>query len=179
MRKSSLPLIGRGALAFAWAMCGFATLAARGQEPFAPQPFAPPPVAVPGVGAAVPRAAQPEPADEPIVGRMEHHGWSLVGRQSRHYIFGGLAMADYSWRGERRIVTMQEETSLPKDDPSYLYYRELRTGNRWAYRRNPLPDRTYSIWYQPQGAAKWLRLERGVLVWPAGSQPTPVQPKSP
>ena len=125
-------------------------------------------------GPAAPAATQPPgggaQADDPtIVGRMEHEGWGLTGPKARHYIFGGLAVADYVWQGKRRIVTLQEETNFPKPDPDYLYYRELRTGNWWAFRKHPWPDRTYSVWFRSveQPGSKWQRLQLAALQMPA------------
>lgn len=93
---------------------------------------------------------------------MEHLGWSLTGPRAKHYIFGGLAVADYVWQGKRRIVTLQEQTDLPQPDENYLYYRELRDGNWWAFRKQPWPDRTYSVWFRAADApagSKWQRLQ--------------------
>ena len=108
------------------------------------------------------------PEDPIVVGRMEHLGWSLTGPRARHYIFGGLAVADYSWQGKRRIVTLQEQTDFPQPDPDYLYYRELRDGNWWAFRKHPWPDRTYSVWFRSVDVpgSKWQRLQMAALAMP-------------
>lgn len=91
--------------------------------------------------------AEPDPV---VVGNLEHQGWVLSGPRGRHYFFGGLAVADYSLPGARRIVTLQQEepTLLPKVDPHFLYYRELQSGNRWAVAREPLSDGTYVVYFQ-------------------------------
>ena len=111
-------------------------------------------------------AAAQAPVDDPVVvGRLEHTGWGLSGPRARHYIFGGLATADYMLEGQRRIVTLQEETEFPQPDPNYLYYRELRDGHWWAFRKHPWPDRTYSVWFRPSGAnAKWRRVQLAMLL---------------
>src|SRR6185295_13406073 len=73
------------------------------------------PLPIPKKGAAIHKAAPPaeEPAEadaEPVVvGNLEHSGWVLSGPRGRHYFFGGLAVADYVYQGERRIVTLQQE----------------------------------------------------------------------
>jgi hypothetical protein len=126
---------------------------------------------MPGSGISPPsRATIPSPAaDDPVVvGNMEHLGWSLTGPRARHYIFGGLAIADYVWQGKRRIVTLQEQATTPEPDPEYLYYRELRDGHWWAFRKHPWPDNTYSVWYRPKQTppSKWLRLQLSHLQMP-------------
>ena len=125
---------------------------------------------VPTVPSPQPAGQVPQP-DPVVVGRMEHLGWSLTGPRAKHYIFGGLAVADYVWQGKRRIVTLQEHTDLPKPDENYLYYRELREGNWWAFRKHPWPDRTYSVWFRPanQPGAKWQRLHFAQLQMSAGN----------
>jgi len=110
--------------------------------------------------------------DPVVVGNLEHQGWMLSGSRGRHYFFGGLAVADYSYQGERRIVTLQQEepTLLPKPDSHFLYYRELDSGHRWAVAREPLRDGTYAIFYQRKGAEKstdpkktWKEFQRARL----------------
>lgn len=121
-----------------------------------------------------PEAAAEEESEPVVVGNLEHEGWVLSGSRGRHYFFGGLAVADYSYLGERRIVTLQQEepTLLPKPDPHFLYYRELDSGHRWAVAREPLKDGTYAIFYQRKGADKsadpkkaWNEFQRGRLEW--------------
>lgn len=120
---------------------------------------------------AAPRGSAPlggSPDDPPVVGNMEHLGWSLTGPRAKHYVFGGLAIADYTWQGKRRIVTLQEQATTPEPDSEYLYYRELRDGNWWAFRKKPWPDNTYSVWYRPKQTppSQWLRLQRSNLQMP-------------
>src|SRR5689334_5560167 len=81
--------------------------------PAQPAPVQPTPVQP--VAPAHP-AAPVQPDDPVVVGRMVHLGWSLTGPRAKHYIFGGLAVADYVWQGKRRIVTLQEQTDLPQPD---------------------------------------------------------------
>lgn len=142
--------------------CSFARATAQPDA----QPQVPP--RVPSLGPAPSEPAAPiAPAEDPVVvGNMEHLGWSLSGPQAKHYIFGGLAVADYVAAGKRRIVTLQEHTDLLKPDPDYLYYRELRDGNWWAFRKHPWPDRTYSVWFRSADApasGKWQRMQRARL----------------
>ena len=118
--------------------------------------------------AAAPPVPLGPPEDPTVVGNMEHLGWSLSGPRARHYIFGGLAVADYSLQGKRRIVTLQEQTDFPKPDPDYLYYRELRSGHWWAFRKHAWPDRTYSVWFRNVDVpgSKWQRLQLATLTMP-------------
>jgi hypothetical protein len=134
----------------------FVPCAVAAAQPVAIQPFQPP-------------AGLAQPADPTVVGNLEHLGWSLTGPRARHYIFGGLAVADYVWQGKRRMVTLQEQTDFPKPDPDYLYYRELRSGNWWAFRKHPWPDRTYSVWFRDasQPGSKWQRLQLAQLTMPS------------
>lgn len=111
---------------------------------------------------APPAAEAMEEEIEPVVvGNLEHQGWVLTGPRGRHYFFGGLAVADYVYQGERRIVTLQQEepTLLPKPDPHFLYYRELQSGNRWAVAREPLSDGTYVVFFQRKGSDKEVAAE--------------------
>ena len=122
------------------------------------------PVPVPKKGVAIHKAAPPaeevaeaDAETEPVVvGNLEHSGWVLSGSRGRHYFFGGLAVADYVYQGERQIVTLQQEepTLLPKPDPHFLYYRELQSGHRWAVAREPLSDGTYVVFFQRKGSVK-------------------------
>ena len=101
---------------------------------------------------------------------IETRGYALIGPMGHHYIFGNLAVADYIDRGERRIVTLEQEMNLPKDDPNFLYYRELRGGNRWAIATKAGPDRRYAIYFQTAAAAadgqpRWQRMQRAQLQW--------------
>jgi hypothetical protein len=149
-----------------------------------------------GPAAAAPGPESPpvpagEQNAEPVVGQLEHSGWGLVGSGGRHYVFGGLAVADCLRSGQRHIVALQQEepTLLPKPDDNFLYYRELGTGHRWAIGRYPQADVTYLVYFQPQteqpaaaesqGAARprWTLFHRARLIWPeevggtAGSEP--------
>jgi len=101
---------------------------------------------------------------------IETKGYALVGPVAHHYIFGNLAVADYIDRGQRRIVTLEQETDLPKADPNFLYYREIRDGNRWAIATKAGPDRRYGVYFQVRGTAgdgqsAWRRLQRAQLQW--------------
>jgi hypothetical protein len=137
------------------------------------------------------QAQPPAQSDEPVVGQMEHSGYGLVGSGGRHYIFGGLAVADYAHSGQHHVVTLQlEEPSLmPKADESFLYYRELGSGRRWAIGRHPLADDSYAVYIQPASAAgtvsKWSLFHRARLIWPEGQgaatddRPLKVQPQIP
>lgn len=108
---------------------------------------------------------------------IETKGYALIGPTAHHYIFGNLAVADYIYRGERRIVTLELETDLPKPDPNYFYYRELRDGNRWAIAAKAGSDRRYAVLYQPYqpnqtGKPQWQRIQRAQLQWPRRVLPT-------
>ena len=136
-----------------------------------------------GSAATAPRSEPAPPSnaasDEPVVGQLEYDGWGLVGRGGRHYVFGGLAVSDYSRGGRHYIVTLQQEepSLLPKPDENYLYYRELGSGLRWAIGRRPQADETYLVFLQqepePAGSAdvpvakpKWTLFHRARLTWP-------------
>jgi hypothetical protein len=134
--------------------------------------------------ARAPATKSPLPAEaetaEPVVGQLEHSGWGLVGSGGRHYVFGGLAVADYVLSGQRHIVTLQQEepSLLPKADENYLYYRELGTGHRWAIGRYPQADENYVVYFQLQreqpvadrssdtARPKWTLFHRARLIWP-------------
>jgi hypothetical protein len=108
--------------------------------------------------------------DAVVMNGIETKGYALVSPTAHHYIFGNLAVADYIDRGQRRIVTMEQETDLPKADPNFLYYREIRDGNRWAFATKAGPDRRYAVYYQSPGATadgkpKWRRMQRAELQW--------------
>ncbi|MEX2174186.1 MAG: hypothetical protein WD872_07475 [Pirellulaceae bacterium] len=124
----------------------------------------------------------PEPAGDPtVIGQVEHLGWGLVGSRGRHYVFGGIAMADYrDSAGTRRIVAMQHQDHI--QDARHLYYRELRDAHRWAFSRQRNTDGKYGVWFQlaPTAAApnpKWQSFHRARLEVgsePRGVEPTPV-----
>jgi hypothetical protein len=132
-----------------------------------------------------PAASPPEESAEPVVGQMEHAGYGLVGSGGRHYIFGGLAVADYSRAGQQHIVTLQleEPTTLAKPDQDFLYYRELGSGHRWAIGRHPLKDDTYAVYFQPaptsEGAVptKWSLFHRARLIWEESGEGHPQIPQ--
>ena len=91
-----------------------------------------------------PPAAEPTPT---VLGQVEHEGYGLVGSRGRFYVFGGIAMADYSdSAGARRIVTLQLEDQI--QDDNHVYYRELREGHRWAFSRQPGTDGMHGVWVQ-------------------------------
>jgi hypothetical protein len=107
---------------------------------------------------------------------IETKGYALIGPIGHHYIFGNLAVADYIDRGQRRIVTLEQEVNLPKDDPNFLYYRELRDGNRWAIATKAGPDRRYAIYFQAANSrgdagTSWRRMQRAQLQWSRRAAP--------
>lgn len=115
-------------------------------------------------------AAAQEPAaegDPTVIGQVEHTGFGLVGSRGRHYLFGGIAMADYSDSiGQRRIVTLQYEDQI--QDERYLYYYELREGHRWAFAKRPAADGAYGVYFQLARTAesqtpKWQSFHRARL----------------
>jgi hypothetical protein len=119
-----------------------------------------------------PASAPDETSAEPVVGQMEHSGYALVGSGGRHYVFGGLAVADYVQNEKQHMVTLQleEPTMMAKPDDDFLYFRELGSGHRWALGRHPLADDTYAVYFQPKAkgaaASKWSLFHRARLIWP-------------
>jgi len=118
-------------------------------------------------------AAQQPPAvgtDPTVIGQVEHEGFGLAGSRGRFYLFGGIAMADYSDSvGTRRIVTLQREDQI--QDEKHVHYRELREGHRWAFSRQAGSDGLYGVWVQlaatnGQQAPKWQPFERATLASP-------------
>jgi hypothetical protein len=110
-------------------------------------------------------AQQPQAASDPtVIGQVEHEGYGLVGSRGRFYLFGGIAMADYSdSAGTRRIVTLQLEDQV--QDEKHLHYRELREGHRWAFSRDPGSDGLIGVWVQLAAAdsttpPKWQPYQR-------------------
>jgi hypothetical protein len=110
-------------------------------------------------------AQAPAAGDDPtVIGQLEHVGWGLTGARGRHYVFGGLAMADYTdSSGQRRIMALQHEEQI--NDERYLYYRELRTGHRWAFAKRVASDGAYGVYFQlaPANAKdqpKWVSFHR-------------------
>jgi hypothetical protein len=119
--------------------------------------------------------------DPTVIGQVEHEGYALVGSRGRFYVFGGLAIADYSdSAGTRRIVTLQHEDQI--QDERHTYYRELREGHRWAFSRQRGRDGQFGVWVQlaPLDAAqqpKWQSFQRARLESPregSATSPTPV-----
>jgi hypothetical protein len=120
-------------------------------------------------------AQEPPAAGDPtVIGQVEHVGYGLVGPRGRHYVFGGIAMADYSdSAGTRRIVTLQREDQA--SDDKFVVYRELREGHRWAFTRKAAADGTFGVWIQLAAAdsaatPKWQSFQRARL---ATSQDAP------
>jgi hypothetical protein len=110
---------------------------------------------------------EPQPGPEPtptVLGQVEHEGYALVGSRGRFYLFGGIAMADYSdSAGTRRIVTLELEDQA--QDNNHLYYRELREGHRWAFSRAAGSDGLFGMWVQlattaPGSQPKWQPFQR-------------------
>ena len=102
------------------------------------------------VAAAASLAQEPQPPGMPtptVLGQVEHEGYGLVGSRGRFYLFGGIAMADYSdSAGARRIVTLELEDQI--QDENHVYYRELREGHRWAFSRQAGADGMHGVWVQ-------------------------------
>jgi hypothetical protein len=126
---------------------------------------------------------QPAAGDDPtVVGQLEHVGWGLTGTRGRHYVFGGLAMADYTdSSGQRRIMALQHEEQI--NDERYLYYRELRTGHRWAFAKRVASDGAYGVYFQlaPVNATddpKWVSFHRARIERAGAGQGTPGIPVS-
>jgi hypothetical protein len=129
-------------------------------------------------------SAQELPAtsgDPTVIGQVEHEGYALVGSRGRFYVFGGLAMADYTdSAGTRRIVTLQHEDQI--QDEKHVYYRELREGHRWAFSRQRGRDGQFGVWVQlaaREGAQqpKWQSFQRARLESPregSAIRPTPI-----
>ena len=117
-------------------------------------------------------AQEPPPAasDPTVIGQVEHLGYGLIGPRGRHYVFGGIAMADYSdSAGTRRIVTLEREDQA--SDDKFAVYRELREGHRWAFSRKAAADGTFGVWIQLAAAdstakPKWQSFQRARLATP-------------
>jgi hypothetical protein len=123
----------------------------------------------------------PAGGDPTVIGQVEHEGYALVGSRGRFYVFGGLAMADYTDSAStRRIVTLQHEDRI--QDEKHVYYRELREGHRWAFSRQRGRDGQFGVWVQLAAAdaaqpAKWQSYQRARLETPrngGGIAPTAV-----
>ena len=108
--------------------------------------------------------------DPTVIGQVEHLGYALVGPRGRHYIFGGIAMADYTdSAGTRRIVTLQLEDQI--NDAKHVYFRELREGHRWAFARQAGADGRFGVWIQlasrdPATKSAWQAFQRASLEMP-------------
>ncbi len=167
MRRTFLPVF----VVITTICAGFvsAQVPSRSMQPAASSPPAASPPAMGGVrssfGEPAPTGGYPAespPAGDPaVIGRMQHEGYGLAGGRIRLYVFGGLATADYRTDDARQIVMMEEETNLPLPDKNFLYYRELKSGTRWAVGRFPREDRTYTIFQQTSDspARKWERFD--------------------
>ena len=113
----------------------------------------------------------PQPGGDPtVIGQVEHEGYALVGPRGRHYVFGGIAMADYSdSAGTRRIVTLQLEDQIK--DERHVHYRELREGHRWAFSKTRGSDGMYGVWIQlasadPAARPQWQSFQRARMEEP-------------
>jgi len=123
---------------------------------------------------APPLALAQEPplanGDPTVIGQVEHVGYALIGPRGRHYVFGGIGMADYAdSAGTRRIVTLQLEDQA--SDDKHVYYRELREGHRWAFSRVRGADGIYGVWVQlaaadPAARPKWQSFQRARMETP-------------
>ncbi|MCI0360199.1 MAG: hypothetical protein L0211_17110 [Planctomycetaceae bacterium] len=135
----------------------------------------PPMVALLALTCSVADGQQPATTgeDPTVIGQVEHFGYALVGPRGRHYVFGGIAMADYSdSAGTRRIVTMQLEEA--SSDAEFVYYRELREGHRWALARKAGAEGQFGVWIQlassgSQDRPKWQPFQRARLEQPRES----------
>ena len=122
------------------------------------------------VSAALAQEPPPAGGDPTVIGQVEHLGYGLIGPRGRHYVFGGIAMADYSdSAGTRRIVTLQREDQA--SDDKFAVYRELREGHRWAFSRKAAADGTFGVWIQLAAAdsaarPKWQSFQRARLATP-------------
>lgn len=125
-----------------------------------------------GDSGMMPRQPMLQP-EVPVVGGVEHYGWGLSGSAGRHYFFGGIGFADYTTSGQRSVVSLQEETdsALP-DRNTFLYYREIGTGNRWAISKHA-EGGFYAVYYQPyqdprvapvQGRSRWQMFQNAQLI---------------
>jgi hypothetical protein len=125
-----------------------------------------------GLALSAALAQEPPPAagDPTVIGQVEHLGYGLIGPRGRHYVFGGIAMADYSdSAGTRRIVTLQLEDQA--SDDKYIVYHELREGHRWAFSRKAAADGTFGVWIQlaasdPAAKPQWQSFQRARLATP-------------
>jgi hypothetical protein len=90
-------------------------------------------------------------------------GWSLKGEGGQHFFVNDVAVADYTWKGQRHIVQLDRDNPAREDgnDPYFVYYRERETGNRWAIGRYPSSSQDYAVYFQPSNRPKvWTRFHR-------------------
>ena len=95
-------------------------------------------------------------------------GFGLIGPSGRHYIAGGVALADYVRDGQRQIVQLEAEDPARRaaPDENFLYFRETRTGHRWAIARYPSPDRRYRVYFQDAvNLGVWQLFQRAAPTW--------------
>ena len=93
-------------------------------------------------------------------------GWSLKGERGQHFFVSEVAVADYTWEGQRHIVLLDQDNPALEErtDPNFLYYHERETGNRWAIGRYPSSSQDYVLYYQPSNGPKvWTRFHRAHL----------------
>ena len=105
---------------------------------------------------------------EPTPDRSQAQGWGLIGPSGRHYSVGASALADYLHRGQRHIVTLDAENpaSHSTPDENFLYFRETRTGHRWAIARYPSGDQRYRVYFQSADSpGVWQPFQRSQLTW--------------
>jgi hypothetical protein len=103
------------------------------------------------------------PAKEP-----QFKGFCLVGPSGRHYCLDGTALADY-WRlGQRHLVKLEAESPQPSpvDEESFLYFRELNTGHRWAFARQASGDERHRVYLQTADRpGDWQLFQRAQAAW--------------
>ena len=97
---------------------------------------------------------------------MPSGGWSLKGERGQHFFVNEVAVADYTWEGQRHIILLDEDNVAlqGRTDPYFLYYRERETGNRWAIGRYPSSSQDYVLYFQSLNGPKvWTRFHRAHL----------------
>jgi hypothetical protein len=93
-------------------------------------------------------------------------GWSLKGERGQHLFVSEVAVADYTWDGQRHIVLLDQDNPAlqERSDPYFLYYHERETDNRWAIGRYPSSGQDYVLYFQPADGPKvWTRFHRAHL----------------
>jgi hypothetical protein len=138
----------------AWALVGSAAASADDSVEELPRPRS-----------ATTADVQTEPATS---GRRDipSAGWSLKGERGQHFFISEVAVADYTWEGQRHIVLLDQDNPALKErtDPNFLYYHERETGNRWAIGRFPSNSQDYVLYFQPSNGPKvWTRFHRAHL----------------